>query len=235
VAKTHKPIPAHVAANRAQQKVKRTRAYHPGRLRGEPHDVFRRINMHDGDKSVCWEWRGAHGKGTRNEWRPRVVIDMKDYYVYRVVYELYTGYKLQRDDVIRHNCDHPWCCNPFHMIIGKQADNVHDMLKRERVGMKHFHVKRIMQMLEMGCTAKFVCTKMREGYNMSLDVSVIRKIRLRRVYKHIPWEWGDKHAADKRLRLAGLKQARLAAVAGDPACDTIPVLTQAKDEGTSNG
>jgi hypothetical protein len=227
VAKTNKPIPAHVVANRAQQKRKRTRPYRPGRAGAEPHDVFRRINMHDGDRTVCWEWRGAHGRGTRDEWRPRVVIGMKDYYVYRVVYELYTGYKLQRDDVIRHNCDNPWCCNPFHMTIGKQVDNVADMLKRERVGMKHFHVKRIMQMLEIGCSAAFVCVKMKEGYNMSLDVSVIRKIRMRRVYKHIPWEWGDRHAADRRIRLAGLKQARLA---GSSACDTITTLTQATEK-----
>jgi hypothetical protein len=91
------------------------------------------------------------------------------------------------------------------MVIGKQADNVHDMLERERVGMKHFHVKRIMQMLEMGCTAEFVCQKMREGYNMSMDVSVIRKIRLRRLYKHITWEWGDNYAAQRRKRLAELR------------------------------
>jgi hypothetical protein len=232
VVKTTKPIPAHVVEQRAKQKVKRTRPYRPRKECGEPHDVFRRINMHDGDKTVCWEWRGAHGKGTRDEWRPRVVIGMKDYYVYRVVYELYTGYKLQRDDVVRHNCDNPWCCNPFHMIIGKQVDNVHDMLKRERVGMKHFHVKRIMQMLEMGCTAEFVCNKMREGYNMSLDVSVIRKIKLRRVYKHIPWPWGDDYAAKRRQRMVDLKQQRLA---DSSECDILTTLAQATDEGTSNG
>jgi hypothetical protein len=79
------------------------------------------------------------------------------------------------------------------------------MLTRERVGMKHFHIKRIMQMLEMSCTAEFVCEKMKESYNMSLDVSVIRKIRLRRIYKHIPWEWGDNYSARRRQRLAELR------------------------------
>ena len=200
-----KQMPAHVAAQRAQQKLKKARPLRAYRVRSELHDVFRRINMHDGDKSVCWEWRGAHGKGTREEWRPRVVIGRRSMYVYRVVYELYTGYKLEPGDVVRHTCDNCWCCNPYHVIVGSQADNVQDMLTRERVGMKHFHIKRIMQMLEMSCTAEFVCEKMKESYNMSLDVSVIRKIRLRRIYKHIPWEWGDNYSARRRQRLAELR------------------------------
>jgi hypothetical protein len=205
-----KPIPAHVVEQREQQKLKKAKPLRGRRERGEHYDVFRRINMHDGDRTVCWEWKGAHGKGTRNEYRPRVVIGKENFYTYRVVYELYTGYKLQKGDVIRHQCDHSWCCNPFHMVIGTQSDNVADMLQRERVGMKHFHVKRIMQMLELGCTAAYVCEKMREGYDMSLDVSVIRKIRLRTVYKHIPWPWGDEHAAKRRIRMDELKSSRLA-------------------------
>jgi hypothetical protein len=210
--KTKRPIPAHIVAQREAQKVKRAKPLRGRYERGEMYDVFRRIDMHNGDKEPCWEWRGSHGLGTRDEYRPRVVIGKQDYYVYRVVYELYTGYKLQKGDVIRHQCDNSWCCNPYHMLIGTQKDNVQDMLQRERVGMKHFHVKRIMQMFELGCTAEFIASKMREGYNMTLDVSVIRKIRLRRVYKHIPWEWGDNYAAERRARLALVKSQRLASV-----------------------
>jgi hypothetical protein len=194
------------------------------------YDVFRRIDMHDGDKKVCWEWKGAHGLGTRGEYRPRVVIGQKDYYVYRIVYALYTGYELQRGDVIRHECDHSWCCNPHHMIIGTQADNVQDMLKRERVGMKHFHVKRVMQMLEVGCTAKYVHEKMREGYGMNVDVSIIRKIRLRTVYRHIEWPWGDEWAARRKQRMAELRSSRLASVTE---CDIIPTSTTQQE--TTNG
>jgi hypothetical protein len=210
VDKTPKPIPAHVIEQRAKHQHTPTKPLRGRRTRGEQYDVFRRIDMHNGDKEPCWEWKGSHGKGTREEYRPRVVINNEHFYVYRVVFELYTGYKLQKGDVIRHQCDHSWCCNPHHMLVGRQADNVRDMLERERVGMKHFHVKRIMQMLELGCSAAFVCEKMREGYNMSLDVSVIRKIRLRKVYKHIPWSWGDTYAAERKQRLSDIKSARLA-------------------------
>jgi len=54
---------------------------------------------------------------------------------------------------------------------------------------------------------------MREGYSMQVDVSIIRKIRMRRIYKHIEWPWGDEWAKTKKQRLADVKAARLA---GDP-------------------
>jgi hypothetical protein len=98
------------------------------------------------------------------------------------------------------------------MLIGTQADNVADMMKRERAGMKHYQIKRIMDMLEMGCSAVYVCEKMREGYNVSLDKSMIRKIRLRKVYAHIPWLWGDAYAAARKKRLASIRAQRLAGV-----------------------
>jgi len=200
-------MPPHVAE---QKKLANNKPIRRRSESAEFYDVFRRINMHEGDKTVCWEWKGAHGLGTRGEYRPRVVIGQKDYYVYRIVYSLYTGNDLKPTDVVSHECDHSWCCNPYHMIIGTQADNVQDMLKRERVGMKHFHIKRIMQMLEMGCDAKYVCAKMKEGYNMSVHVSIIRKIRQRKIYKHIEWPWGGEWRDRQKQRLADVRSSKLA-------------------------
>jgi len=168
--------------------------------RNEKHDVFRRINMHSGNTAVCWEWRGAHNLGTRGERRPRVTIAGEDYYTYRVVYELYYGRELADLEVIRHSCDHCWCCNPHHLQVGTQRDNVQDMLSRERVGMKMIHVKKVMQMLEIGASSVYIADRMRNEHNMYVDASVIRRIRLRQLYKHIPWQWGDKYAKEVELR-----------------------------------
>lgn len=168
--------------------------------RNEAHDVFKRINMHGGDTDVCWEWLGSHNVGTRGERRGRIVIAGEEYYVHRVVYELYTGHKLKPGEVVRHKCDHCWCANPTHLIVGTQLDNVHDMLERERVGMKMVHVKRIMQMLEIGCPTAYISSYMRQHHDVQLEESVIRRIRLRRIYKHIPWEWGDAYAASRKQK-----------------------------------
>lgn len=34
--------------------------------------------------------------------------------------------------VIRHKCDHPYCCNIEHLEIGTRLDNVRDMIERGR-------------------------------------------------------------------------------------------------------
>lgn len=34
--------------------------------------------------------------------------------------------------VVRHTCDNPNCINPWHLVIGSQAENVRDMLERGR-------------------------------------------------------------------------------------------------------
>jgi hypothetical protein len=47
------------------------------------------------------------------------------------------------DEVVRHKCDNPPCCNPAHLEIGSQADNLADMRNRGRDarGEKHPRAK----------------------------------------------------------------------------------------------
>lgn len=40
--------------------------------------------------------------------------------------------QLTPDRVSRHTCDHPWCIRPDHILIGSNADNVRDKVKRGR-------------------------------------------------------------------------------------------------------
>lgn len=48
-----------------------------------------------------------------------------------LMYEKYIG-KIPKGMVIRHKCDNPICCNPFHLEIGTQKDNCKDMFDRNR-------------------------------------------------------------------------------------------------------
>jgi len=84
----------------------------------------------------CWEWKapckqsgyGWIGTGTR---RGRMVL------AHRAVWELENGPIPPRKGkghggVIMHTCDNRLCCNPAHLRLGTQKENVADMDKKGR-------------------------------------------------------------------------------------------------------
>ena len=49
---------------------------------------------------------------------------------HRVAYELITGE--EPNGVLLHTCDTPLCCNPEHLTVGTQRDNLQDMRNKGR-------------------------------------------------------------------------------------------------------
>lgn len=107
-------------------------------------DVFQFIDMSGGWDS-CWEYMRSLHKG-----RPYFEYDGKKRLAYRIVYELYYGVELATDDIVRHKCDNPPCCNPRHLTLGSHQDNMNDMVERERHGMPKYAVRQIMRLLKQG-------------------------------------------------------------------------------------
>jgi hypothetical protein len=75
----------------------------------------------------CWPWTTERKDGygsVQDEHGKRISA-------HRVVYEFFHG-DLSPDEVVRHTCDNPPCCNPYHLVKGTQADNVRDRVERRR-------------------------------------------------------------------------------------------------------
>lgn len=78
----------------------------------------------------CWEWRGTRneiGYGLMNLVRK----GHSDTRVHRLMFERFVA-PIPEGLVVRHKCDNPPCCNPAHLELGTQADNVNDMKVRGR-------------------------------------------------------------------------------------------------------
>jgi hypothetical protein len=75
----------------------------------------------------CWPWTGTRSpKGYGFIW-----LDGTNRRVHRVVYELAIG-PIPDDMWVLHHCDNPPCCNPAHLWLGTNADNMRDMLAKGR-------------------------------------------------------------------------------------------------------
>lgn len=108
--------------------------------------VFTKIDMHGGDTTVCWEWKG----GVTGAGRPAFDLGGKKVTPYRLVYELVFGEKIPKNMVVRHKCDNPICCNPHHIELGTHIENMRDMKERNRHGLPAIAVKAIRKLLKAG-------------------------------------------------------------------------------------
>lgn len=94
---------------------------------GIPDRVVNKITLsHNG----CWEWNGATnsygygvvGVGRRSEGTAKV---------HRYVWEHFNG-QIPDGLHVLHRCDNPPCCNPDHLFLGNDADNVADKISKGR-------------------------------------------------------------------------------------------------------
>ena len=78
----------------------------------------------------CWPWRGAlHEQGYG-----QLTVAKRPLKAHRVAYVLHSG--ADPDPMLRicHSCDNPRCCNPDHLWLGTQKQNVRDAMDKARFG-----------------------------------------------------------------------------------------------------
>src|SRR5262252_9419703 len=99
-------------------------------------DIWRYIDMKTADE--CWPWLGSWG-GRRDHMMPYFSAHGARWIAYRKVFELTHGVDLISTQMLCHSCDNGarpiGCCNPNHLRIGTNQDNVDDAKMRQRFRM----------------------------------------------------------------------------------------------------
>lgn len=106
-----------------------------GRPKTDPYErVVKRLDrdLPGRQPDECWEWPGKRilsgygvvSQGTRGR-------NGVPKYVHRIVAEAVHG-GVTAESVVRHLCDNPPCCNPAHLRVGTQSENMHDRWRKER-------------------------------------------------------------------------------------------------------
>lgn len=76
---------------------------------------------------TCWNWIGQQDGGGYG------IVGWKGKHqrTHRVAWLLMRG-EIPHGMLVLHHCDNPRCCNPEHLYLGTQADNMRDMVERKR-------------------------------------------------------------------------------------------------------
>jgi hypothetical protein len=92
------------------------------------------------DDRGCWIWTGK----TTNRRYGLIGWRGRSWLVHRVAWVLRHG-ELAPDVLVLHRCDRPPCCNPDHLFVGSQRDNVRDCIAKKRFrvpnGAAHYRAK----------------------------------------------------------------------------------------------
>ncbi len=147
-----------------------------------PEDVWKRIDKKSDNE--CWEWMGPiTGRGYGS-----ISIDCKECAVHRLVYELIIGF-IPNGLCVLHHCDNKKCCNPSHLWLGTNQDNVNDRDNKQRqcLGEKNGQAKlnqndvRDIRRIYDGKINTFTIL----GKKYGVHISTIKSIIYRTNWKHI--------------------------------------------------
>lgn len=151
--------------------------------------VWSRIDR-SGGPDACWLWTGAKN----NRGYGQITNQQRRIYGHRLVWSFVNG-PIPESLQILHSCDNPPCCNPAHLSIGTQADNMQDCSAKGRTAMPtnqphgtaHWNrkltdddVRQARASFSAGHSAKVIAAR------LGVSPTTVFDAIARRTWKHLP-------------------------------------------------
>jgi len=96
------------------------------------------------------------------------------------MYSLVKG-QIDETQVVRHICNESKCCNPFHLCLGSQLDNVADKVEARR----QFRQFTDAEVEEIRNRSWSGVSRARLAWDYSVGLTTIGDIITRRTYKYV--------------------------------------------------
>ena len=94
------------------------------RIKNTPEKFWGKVTISGPDD--CWEWQGSFNSNRYG----RFMLDGIRWLAHVLAYTLTKGFP--GDKKVCHTCDNTKCCNPAHLFLGTQQDNIADMIQKKR-------------------------------------------------------------------------------------------------------
>lgn len=134
----------------------------------------------------CWPWKAAINDSGYGEFKLSTEDGRAG--AHRIAYALFAGVEPTNmiGLVIRHKCDRPSCCNPFHLESGTHSDNVRDRVERERSALGNQNGRHVLtedQIPAIRADGRPLKT-IAEAYGVTHWT--IQAVKYRRSWRHVP-------------------------------------------------
>lgn len=144
------------------------------------------LKIHNTKNSKCWVWSRGTDVGGYGKFK----INCKQHKTHRMSYQIFVG-EIPKGKFVLHKCDNPPCCNPKHLFIGSQADNVKDRDNKnrgyDRRGEKHPQSKLteedIREIRRLYSTGYYYQKDL--GKAFGITQAIVSKIHKRQIWSHI--------------------------------------------------
>lgn len=129
----------------------------------------------------CWIWnlsKDKDGYGYMTVYQAH----RKNQRAHRISWMVFWGKEIPVNKVIKHKCDDPRCCNPEHLVLSDNADNMRDRFKtgQYRKGtLTEDQVLELYKLRDSGWTNKQL------QKHFGLKESAVRNIYLGKSWSHV--------------------------------------------------
>lgn len=135
------------------------------------------------DEKGCWIWADHLASNGYGSFR----VGLKTIGAHRVAWVLYKGV-IPDGLFVLHKCDVKSCVNPDHLFLGTQADNIKDMINKNRHphGLSHGNTKLTTDQVKyIRASSLSLLTLARK---LGVSKKTILQVKHRKIFKHIPEE-----------------------------------------------